>query len=73
MAINHELNKDELENAYGGPIRVEDLPNKFKQVKKDDGKLTEEDLATVIGGPIKADDLPDWAFTSKNDEFPSKK
>ena len=71
MAINKELNENELENVLGTSIKAQDLPSKFKQYKKEE--LSEESLTTVIGGPIKAEDLPDWAYTDKNKELSTKK
>ena len=67
MAINKELNENELENVIGGPHKAEDLPDKFKQYGKQE--LSEDDLETIIGGPHKADELPDWAFTDKSQKF----
>ncbi len=32
MSINKELNESELENAFGGAIKAQDLPDKFKSV-----------------------------------------
>ena len=71
MRDNHssELTEKELENSYGGPIKAEDLPNKFKQVKKDEAELSEDSLESVYGGPIKAEDLPEEFYTDKNEDI----
>ena len=29
MSINKELNENELENFYGGPVKAEDLPEDY--------------------------------------------
>ena len=71
MRDNHssELTGKELENSYGGPIKADDLPDKFKQVKKDETELSEDSLESVYGGPIKKDDLPNEFYTDKNEDI----
>lgn len=69
MSINKELNENELENFYGGPVKANDLPDKFKEVEKDPDELDMDQLEKVYAGPIKHEDLPEDYFTSKDQEI----
>jgi len=69
MPINKNLNEKELENVYGGPIKTEDLPDKFKTKVKDESELSEDELENVYGGPIKTEDLPENFYSENNDSL----
>ncbi len=71
MSINRELNEQELENVFGGDIKTEDLPSKFKKIEeeKQDGELSEEDLESIYGGPIKSENLPEGFYSERNDKI----
>ena len=45
------------------------LPDKFKQVKKDEAELSEDSLESIYGGPIKKEDLPNEFYTDKNEDI----
>jgi len=67
----NELGEKTLETVYGGPIREENLPEKFKQIKKDD-ELSPEALGAVYGGPIKLENLPEGTYVDKNQNLETK-
>ncbi len=69
MSINRELSDDELEAYFGGAIKAEDLPDKFKPIEKDPDELDMGQLENVYGGPIKAEDLPENFYTENSENI----
>ena len=65
MPINKELNEEELENVYGGPIKEEDLPSKFKTA-------TINEMGEIIrdgkGPAIEDDSIPTFTPPDELDE-----
>lgn len=54
MSINKELNESELENAFGGAIKAQDLPDKFKSVG---GTYIDENGEIVRGSGNKNEEI----------------
>ena len=56
MSINKELNEKDLENVYGGPIKSENLPPKFKNAGFNEyGEIVRDGSAPAIS---QDDDIP---------------
>ena len=61
-----ELNEKELENVIGSPLPSSEIPDKFKQIKKEEvDELSMDELEKVYGGPIGVDKLPEDFYTEK--------
>ncbi len=56
MAINRELNESELSNVFGGDVRAENLPSKFKTYIDDNGEIVRD--SNYKGETILDDDIP---------------
>lgn len=67
--MDKELSEKELENVIGSPLPNNQIPSKFKEVKKGAGELSEDDLTSVYGGPINVNDLPDDYYKDNKSEI----
>ena len=71
--MNREINDDTLENAYGGVIKADDLPSKFKPIKPmEEEELTDKALESVRGDHLPLDELPKGSYISKEQELETR-